>query len=119
MDVDANGQPDSEAIRRLEEEHRHYSEKLEALLQKPWLSEDEQLEEVRLKKLKLHIKDQLTLVRSQSAPSAPPDAVRTPTSHLSVRRIAIAPWFVYALCTYPAVSTICAFKALSVSSLRP
>jgi hypothetical protein len=66
MDVDANGQPDSEAIRRLEEEHRHYSEKLEALLQKPWLSEDEQLEEVRLKKLKLHIKDQLTLVRSQS-----------------------------------------------------
>ena len=33
MDMEANGQPDSEAIRRLEEEHRHYSEKLEALLQ--------------------------------------------------------------------------------------
>ena len=64
MDLEANGQPDSEAIRRLEEEHRHYSEKLEALLQKPWLSEDEQIEEVRLKKLKLHIKDQLTLVRT-------------------------------------------------------
>jgi hypothetical protein len=66
MDLEANGQPDSEAIRRLEEEHRHYSEKLEALLQKPWLSEDEQLEEVRLKKLKLHIKDQLTLVRGHA-----------------------------------------------------
>ena len=59
MDLEANGYPDSEAIRRLEEEHRHYSEKLEALLQKPWLSEDEQIEEVRLKKLKLHIKDQM------------------------------------------------------------
>jgi hypothetical protein len=65
MVLEANGQSDSEAIRRLEEEHRHYSEKLEALLQKPWLSEDEQLEEVRLKKLKLHIKDQLTMVRGQ------------------------------------------------------
>jgi hypothetical protein len=32
---------------------------LEALLQKPWLSEDDLLEEVRLKKLKLQIKDQL------------------------------------------------------------
>jgi hypothetical protein len=66
MDLVANGQPDSEAIRRLEEEHRHYSEKLEELLQKPWLSEDEQIEEVRLKKLKLHIKDQLTIVRGQT-----------------------------------------------------
>ncbi len=66
MDLEANGQPDSEEIRRLEEEHRHYSEMLEALLQKPWLSEDEQLEEVRLKKLKLRIKDQLALRRSRS-----------------------------------------------------
>lgn len=68
MDLETNGQPDSEAIRRLEEQHRHYSEKLEALLQKPWLSADEQLEEVRLKKLKLHIKDQLAHRRGQ--PSA-------------------------------------------------
>jgi len=68
MDLETNGQPDSEAIRHLQEQHRHYSEKLEALLQKPWLSEDEQLEEVRLKKLKLHIKDQLAQQRGQ--PSA-------------------------------------------------
>jgi hypothetical protein len=65
MDLEANGQPDSEEIRHLEEQHRHYSEKLEALLQKPWLSDDEQLEEVRLKKLKLHIKDQLVQRKSQ------------------------------------------------------
>lgn len=66
MDLEPNGQPDSEEVRRLEQEHRHYSEKLETLLQKPWLSEDEQIEEVRLKKLKLHIKDQLTMRRSQT-----------------------------------------------------
>lgn len=66
MDLEPNGQPDSEEVRRLEQEHRHYSEKLEALLQKPWLSEDEQIEEVRLKKLKLHIKDQLTMRRIQT-----------------------------------------------------
>ena len=65
MDLEANGQPDSEAIRRLEEQHRHYSEKLEALLQKPWLSEDDLIEETRLKKLKLHVKDQLASMKSQ------------------------------------------------------
>lgn len=67
MDLETNGQPNSEVIRRLEDEHRHYSEKLDALLQKPWLSEDEQLEEIRLKKLKLHIKDQLAVRRNQQS----------------------------------------------------
>ncbi|MGA8531065.1 MAG: hypothetical protein WB622_15215 [Acidobacteriaceae bacterium] len=66
MDLEANAQPSSEAIRHLEEQHRHYSEKLEMLLQKPWLSEEEQLEEVRLKKLKLHIKDQLVQRRAHT-----------------------------------------------------
>lgn len=68
MDLEANGHPNSEEIRRLEEQHRHYSEMLEALLQKPWLSEDDLIEETRLKKLKLHIKDQLVARRTQ--PSA-------------------------------------------------
>ncbi|MBX6360266.1 YdcH family protein [Pseudacidobacterium ailaaui] len=58
------GSPDSDAIRRLEEQHRHYSEKLESLLQKPYLSAEEQLEEVRLKKLKLSVKDQLEALRN-------------------------------------------------------
>jgi hypothetical protein len=47
----------SEEIGRLHSEHRRYAQRLEELLQKPYLSEDEQLEEVRLKKLKLHAKD--------------------------------------------------------------
>jgi hypothetical protein len=53
-------------IDRLLAEHRRYAQQLEELLQKPYLSEDEQLEEVRLKKLKLHAKDLIhTLERRQ------------------------------------------------------
>jgi len=47
----------SEEIDRLHAEHHRYAQRLEELLQKPYLSADEQLEEVRLKKLKLHAKD--------------------------------------------------------------
>ena len=47
----------SEEIGRLHAEHRRYAQRLEDLVQKPYLSADEQLEEVRLKKLKLHAKD--------------------------------------------------------------
>jgi hypothetical protein len=64
MDMEANGLPDSEEINRLEAQHRHYSEQLEILIQKPYLSEQEQLEEIRLKKLKLFVKDQLVARRS-------------------------------------------------------
>jgi hypothetical protein len=44
-------------IDRLHAEHRRYAQQLDELLQKPYLSDDEQLEEIRLKKLKLHAKD--------------------------------------------------------------
>ena len=47
----------SEEITRLHAEHRRYAQRLEELIEKPYLSVDEQLEEVRLKKLKLHAKD--------------------------------------------------------------
>jgi hypothetical protein len=50
-------------MHRLQEQHRHYSDKLESLLQKPYLSAEEQLEEVRLKKLKLSVKDQMEAMR--------------------------------------------------------
>jgi hypothetical protein len=65
MDLEANDLPDSEVLHRLEEEHRHYSEKLEELLHKPWLSEDDLVEEIRLKKLKLRAKDQLAVHRNR------------------------------------------------------
>jgi hypothetical protein len=47
----------SSEIDRLHAEHHRYAQRLEELLDKPYLSTDEQLEEVRLKKLKLHAKD--------------------------------------------------------------
>ena len=44
---------------RLVEEHRQYSQKLEAILAQPYLSDTEQIEAARLKKLKLKLKDQM------------------------------------------------------------
>ena len=49
----------NEEFRRLADEHSQYSQRLDSLIQKKYLSEDEKLEEVRLKKLKLHLKDQM------------------------------------------------------------
>jgi hypothetical protein len=58
----------SEEIDRLHAEHHRYAQRLEELLQKPYLSQEEQLEEVRLKKLKLHAKDLIfALERRQPA----------------------------------------------------
>ena len=55
----------SEDLRRLEEEHRQYSRQLEALLQKPYPSEEDMLEEVRLKKLKLRLKDRIAALQRE------------------------------------------------------
>jgi hypothetical protein len=55
-------------IGRLQAEHRRYAQRLEELIQKPYLSEDEQLEEVRLKKLKLHAKDLIYALERRAQP---------------------------------------------------
>lgn len=55
-----------EEIKRLQSEHHRYAQRLEELLQKPYLSSDEQLEEVRLKKLKLHAKDLIFALERRS-----------------------------------------------------
>jgi hypothetical protein len=49
----------NEQFRQLAQEHSQYALQLEALIQKKYLTEDEKLEEVRLKKMKLHLKDQM------------------------------------------------------------
>jgi hypothetical protein len=64
MELEAKNLPDSAEMQQLQAQHRRYSEQLEALIQKPYLSEDEQIEETRLKKLKLRIKDEMAARRN-------------------------------------------------------
>ena len=52
-------------FRRLVQEHSQYSQRLESLTEKRYLTEDEKLEEVRLKKLKLRLKDQMLHLERQ------------------------------------------------------
>ena len=54
-----------EEFRRLAQEHTHYAKRLDSLTQKRYLSEEEKLEEVRLKKLKLRLKDQMESIERQ------------------------------------------------------
>ena len=54
-----------ENFRRLAQEHSHYSQRLEGLIGKRYLSDDEKLEEVRLKKLKLRVKDEMETIEQQ------------------------------------------------------
>ena len=52
-------------FRRLSQEHTQYAKRLDSLTQKRYLSEDEKLEEVRLKKLKLRLKDQMASIERE------------------------------------------------------
>lgn len=49
-------------FRQLAQEHANHSERLETLLHKPHLSDEEQLEEIRLKKIKLRLKDEMEAI---------------------------------------------------------
>lgn len=50
-------------LSRLHDEHRHHEERLQLLAAKSRLSEDEELEEKRLKKEKLLLKDRMEALR--------------------------------------------------------
>jgi uncharacterized protein YdcH (DUF465 family) len=52
--------------RRLREEHTRYASQLDQLAAKNFLTENEKLDEVRLKKLKLRVKDQMELLVRQA-----------------------------------------------------
>jgi uncharacterized protein len=54
-----------EEFRRLAQEHTQYSQRLSSLIEKRYLTEDEKLEEVRIKKVKLRLKDQMQMIEQQ------------------------------------------------------
>jgi hypothetical protein len=60
----------SAEVQRLMTEHQRYSLRLNELLTKPYLSSEEQLEEVRLKKLKLHAKDLIMAIEHRAGATA-------------------------------------------------
>jgi uncharacterized protein YdcH (DUF465 family) len=55
----------NEEFRQLATKHSEYARQLDALEALPHLTEQEQLEEVRLKKLKLRLKDQMEAILKQ------------------------------------------------------
>jgi uncharacterized protein YdcH (DUF465 family) len=55
----------NEEFRKLAGQHSEYARKLEMLEALPHLTYDEQVEETRLKKIKLRLKDQMEAIVSQ------------------------------------------------------
>lgn len=49
----------SDEFRKLADEHSNYSQRLESLANKKYPSEEDKIEEIRLKKLKLRLKDEM------------------------------------------------------------
>src|SRR5256886_16757613 len=90
-------------FRKLAQEHTQYAQRLESLTQKRFLTEDEKLEEVRLKKLKLRLKDQMVFLERQgpqdSAEQSPASESGSrfrflvPTELLGVAESAISAFF--------------------------
>lgn len=55
----------NEEYRRLDQQHREYESRLQALTAKAVLNEEEQVEETVLKKKKLHLKDRMEAIARQ------------------------------------------------------
>jgi len=68
MDTPARDQllASNDEFRKLAQEHAQYAQRLDSLTTKKYLSEDEKLEEIRLKKLKLRLKDQMEQLEQQA-----------------------------------------------------
>jgi uncharacterized protein YdcH (DUF465 family) len=50
---------------RLCEQHRQYEAELQKLSRSPYLNSEDLIEEIRLKKLKLHVKDEMELLAAR------------------------------------------------------
>ena len=72
-----------EEFRQLATQHHELDDRLHELSSKPYLSETEQLEEVRLKKRKLHLKDKMEEIvrRHRAEPSGGFTSVSAPAAH--------------------------------------
>jgi uncharacterized protein len=46
-------------FRRLAEQHTEYDKRIQELSSRPYLTKEEEMEEIKLKKLKLRLKDQM------------------------------------------------------------
>jgi uncharacterized protein YdcH (DUF465 family) len=53
----------SPTIKELQIQHQDHERRLEELRSRAWLTPEEEMEEKRLKKLKLHLKDQMEQLR--------------------------------------------------------
>ena len=51
--------------RRLAQEHNQFASAFNSLIEKRYLTEDEKLEEVRIKKVKLRLKDQMQMIEQE------------------------------------------------------
>jgi uncharacterized protein len=58
----------NEEYRGLSVQHSEYARKLDTLESLPHLTEEEQLEETRLKKMKLRLKDQMEAIVARNRP---------------------------------------------------
>ena len=56
----------NDELKKLADEHLSYSQRLELLTSKKYLSEEEKVEEVRLKKLKLRLKDEMASLQARA-----------------------------------------------------
>ncbi len=54
-----------EEFRRLAQEHTQHCDRLHSLIEKRYLTEEEKMEEVRIKKLKLRLKDQMHMIEQE------------------------------------------------------
>jgi uncharacterized protein YdcH (DUF465 family) len=57
---------------RLAEQHKQYEAELQSISKSPYLSSEDLLEEIKLKKMKLHCKDEMERITARIQRARPP-----------------------------------------------